>query len=733
MTKYFPILWIALLSLISIQLQQPLAVKPADSAGFSAISAMGHISIMASEIHMSGTKENKKVKNYILSEFAKLDIPTEEFIGHTKHSWGTGYVRLGRTENIIATIKGKSSDKAVMVVGHYDSVISSPGAADDVHSVACILEVAKLLKDAEHENDIIFLITDGEEQGLLGAKAFTETRDVSNIGLVLNYEARGNSGASISFEWSDGNAWLVNQLRKVAHRPIANSMSFEIYKNLPNDTDFTFFKEAGLSGINHAFIDGFSYYHNPADTPENINQNSVQHTGENMYLLTKHFANTDISKTKTHNATFFNFFGFLIIYPSSWDIFLLIGLLGFVGYVLFLSFRHKNVSVKTFFISFALIIFSVLICLLVVYGLSKLLFMLYPQYNVFYAGQFYNHKWYIWVCIGITLIVNALILKGTYLKKHTESVKVAILLFLSLLTIVFFIYISTATYFLLYPTLTLAALVYLKIKVPSNSKGKFITYALSIIPFGIWLPSIILFFLAFSIVGLPLPTILICFIVFGSIILFDKLWTQTRIIEYVGALTIILGLFVAHLYSNPTEEKPLPSSLFYNYNVTTGEAKWATEDKQINIGNESFLKGATLSQIMLPQPRTYWNTKTSVEPHVSFPKIVIDTTQSNTVKVISDKEIYLTRLYLENTANVGALYINEQEVYTERNSDQSITVDAYAMITDSLKIRIVKKDESIQQNIKINSNFRSLPIADDLPVNVLRVDGFTDIIQEITF
>jgi Zn-dependent M28 family amino/carboxypeptidase len=54
-------------------------------------------------------------------------------------------------------------------MGHYDSVLNSPGASDDVHAVANMLEVARLLKEEELENDVIFLITDGEELGLFTA------------------------------------------------------------------------------------------------------------------------------------------------------------------------------------------------------------------------------------------------------------------------------------------------------------------------------------------------------------------------------------------------------------------------------------------------------------------------------------------------------------------------------------------------------------------------------------
>ena len=349
MTKYLPLLWILFLGFITIKLTDPISVRPAEDDGFSAINAMDHINVMAQEKHHMGTQENRNVKDYILTEFDKLGITTEIFVGHAKHNWGSGYIRIGRTENILATIRGKSSDKAVMVVGHYDSVLGSPGAADDVHSVACIIEIAKILSREEHDNDIIFLITDGEERGLLGAKAYTEQREVSHIGVLLNYEARGNSGASISFEWSEGNAWLVSQLKKAATKPVANSMSFEIYKNLPNDTEFTFFKEAGINGINHAFIDGFSYYHNPADTPENINQESVQHTGTNMLALTRHFANTDLSNTKSHNASFFNFLGFLIVYPSSLDLVILIAALAFIAFLLFRSVSYTHLTLPTIY------------------------------------------------------------------------------------------------------------------------------------------------------------------------------------------------------------------------------------------------------------------------------------------------------------------------------------------------------------------------------------------------
>ncbi len=731
MTKYLPIIWILILSVITIKQTGPITVQPTDTDGFSAVNAMTHLNVMASEIHHMGTKENRKVKNYILKEFEKLDIPTELFIGYAKQHWGSGYTRIGRTENIIATIKGKSQGKAVMVVGHYDSVLSSPGAADDIHSVACILEIAKLLKKEEHENDIIFFITDGEEAGLFGAKAFTEQEDVSHIGVLLNYEARGNSGASMSFEWSEGNSWLVRQLKKVATRPVANSMSFEIYKNLPNDTDFTYFKKAGLNGINHAFIDGFSYYHNPADTPENINQKSVQHTGTNMLALTKHFANTDLSETKTHNATFFNFLGFLVVYPSAWDLGILVLALAFIAFLLFRSFRKDIINIKSFGLSFLMILVSVIASALLSIGLSKVLFALYPQYEIFYAGQFYNHKWYLLTCIGISILISSLCLKKTVLSSNPSSFKAAALLFLGSLSIAFYIFIPTATYFILYPMIALSIYFLVTTRSDWAADDVIIAYATSLVPLAMWIPMITLFFLAFSLVGLPMPTIHVSIIALTTMVLFDKLWTSSSVMNYIGGAIVLGSLLGGHFTSSPTEREPLPSSLFYNYDVATGQAKWASEDKHINIGNESFLEGATYSQMMMPDTKTFWNVDTNVPLHVSVPEIIRDTLNSGIVHIIAQGEVYNTRFKVHNPSNVKSLYINDEEIFVDRETDRSITIEAFAMLADTLSLRIIKIDDAKKQTIGINSNFRSLPVEDKLPVNALRTDGYTGIVQEI--
>lgn len=731
MKSIYQVLWIVFIGCIAIFLESPTSVKtPADGA-FSAIDAKKHIDIMANDVHFMGTESNRKVRDYILATFAQMNIPTEIFIGNTSNSWGSGYMRIGKTENIIATIKGQSSEKAVMVAGHYDSVLNSPAAADDIHAVANILETARLLKDSKPQNDIIFLITDGEEMGLLGAKAYAEIKDVSNIGVFLNYESRGNSGPNISFEWSDGNGWLVRQLRKVAKRPVANSMSYEIYNRLPNDTDFTYFKEAGVSGINNAFIDGFSYYHNPVDNPDNINMNSVQHAGENMYLLTNHFANIDLSTTVTKNASFFNFLGALIIYPSSWDILFIIITLLIIGFVLYKTFQAKLISMTSFFLGLLSNLAILISSAGITYGLSKLLFSIYPQYGLFYTGQYYNHKCYLLAGVGITLLSSWLIIKIYNKKYDLTGMQASSLFIMALGTIGMYIALPTASYLLIFPSIILALIFWYHNSYPSESEAPIHNTLVglgSIVPLAMWIPVTSTFFLAFSLGGLPGPVIIMCLIAMAMTICAKSIWTNSKLLAYVGIGIFLISMAVGHMTSAPTGEKPIPSSAYFLHNVDSGISHIATNDDRTNIGNEVLLEGAKQLEIEIPNTIKRLAATSNTKLHIPIPSIVKDTTTKNTILINSKTEAYFTRIVFETTNNIASATIDNQEILTNGNSDKPLIIDLFGFTSNTLQLKVVKKDSTISQEIGIASRFESLP-QESIPAEARRVDGYTSIVQ----
>ncbi len=112
---------------------------------------------------------------------------------------------------------------------------------------------------------------------------------------MVNLEARGTGGESIMFETSDENAWLVDAYAHAVRRPAALSVTYEAYKRLPNDTDLTVFKRAGLAGMNFAFIDEVSHYHTPLDDLAHLDLGSLQHQGENALAVARTLAGADLA------------------------------------------------------------------------------------------------------------------------------------------------------------------------------------------------------------------------------------------------------------------------------------------------------------------------------------------------------------------------------------------------------------------------------------------------------
>ncbi|MCG3472303.1 M28 family metallopeptidase [Xenorhabdus bovienii] len=159
-------------------------------------------------------------------------------------------------------------------MAHYDSVGTAPGASDDGMAVASLLQLMReTISRHDAKNNIIFLLTDGEELDLLGAKYFVSQLSPAErnaIGLVVNFEARGNHGVPLLFETSQQNYRLMNTLNKGVKNIIAFSFTPLIYQMLQNDTDFTAFQSYNVIGLNFAVVEGFEHYHHMSDTVENL-------------------------------------------------------------------------------------------------------------------------------------------------------------------------------------------------------------------------------------------------------------------------------------------------------------------------------------------------------------------------------------------------------------------------------------------------------------------------------
>ena len=202
-----------------------------------------------------------------------------------------------RVSNVLARLPGQEPGKSVLLMAHYDSVPAGPGAGDDGAGVAAALEVARILKAGPPpRHGVMLLISDGEEMGLLGARAFAEQSPaLAEVGAVVNLEARGSGGPSLMFETSGPDAWLVSRWAGGASKPFTSSLFSTIYRYMPNDTDLTIFRRRNVPGMNFAFIDGPAHYHTALDNLQNLSSASLQHHGDNALAAVRGLAESNLA------------------------------------------------------------------------------------------------------------------------------------------------------------------------------------------------------------------------------------------------------------------------------------------------------------------------------------------------------------------------------------------------------------------------------------------------------
>lgn len=279
---------------------------------------LAHLTQISSQRHPVGSQAHDTVRDYIIAQLAALGldvetqtVPVEELTGDAQ--WASG----ANISNIVTRIRGREQGKTLLVTSHYDSVPDSYGAGDAGASVASMLTLLSGLMQNEFRNDIIFLFSDGEEPCLCGARAFATGHPwAAEVGLVLNFEARGTAGPSLMFETSAGNGALVREFAAAAQRPVTSSLYYEIYRVLPNNTDLTVYKVAEIPGLNFAFIDGFRNYHTQNDNMENLDRNTLFHHYTNMNTMVRQFGNADLDAMESADVVFFDVLSwFVVSYP----------------------------------------------------------------------------------------------------------------------------------------------------------------------------------------------------------------------------------------------------------------------------------------------------------------------------------------------------------------------------------------------------------------------------------
>lgn len=563
-----------------LQLQTPKVVPTTGAAAdFSADRAFAHLEKFAVKPHPLGSIEHDRVRDYLIDALEQLGVAPE--IQKTTSLFTRSWIGGAQVENIVAKIEGADSTKAVMLVAHYDSVPGSAGVSDDGAGVAAILETVRALKEVPRlRNDVIILISDGEENGLHGAKAFVDEHPwVEEVGLVLNFEARGNEGPVLMFETSDNNGWLIKEFAQAASKPLAHSFVYNIYKLMPNDTDLTVFKDAGLHGLNFAFGQGLDHYHTTSDNLDNLSKGSLQHHGEYMLSLTRHLGNYDFNQIGEGDQLFFNIIGStMITYSES----LVLPIMVFVLILFILTFIHgyrqKQLSILGTLAGFFVMVGALVGAFGIGLGLWMLLTKVFPQQAWLMATN---------LGFGTTLFISFSILVFSLLafisriankKMKVGSLFMGAMFVWLILVVLTSLVLKAGSYVFVWPLFfALIGANILFRKKEYTWKAHIITTCFAIPAFLILGPAI---YMIQMLVGMELGSILMVLVaLLGSLLIpvFSTLkiksnWVIPTSLFALGLLVLVVNSIIVS--NAPSAKHPTASDITYFQNADTKESYW---------------------------------------------------------------------------------------------------------------------------------------------------------------
>ena len=235
-------------------------------------------------------------------------------------------VSCARVRNVIAVL-GPPRGKAVLLNAHYDSTPVGPGAGDDGIGVATLLEVGSIMSKQALKRPVILLFNEGEELGLVGARAFLADPLSRNVGSLVNLEARGVSGPANMFETSVPNGAAIDVFGRAAAHPVANSLSTDVYRLMPNYTDVNSFADRHWLTLNIAPIGNETRYHSAGDSLAALDHRTLQHMGDQTLALAERLTN-EPPTAASGNRIFMDVSGRgLISLPLALGVLLLVALL----------------------------------------------------------------------------------------------------------------------------------------------------------------------------------------------------------------------------------------------------------------------------------------------------------------------------------------------------------------------------------------------------------------------
>jgi hypothetical protein len=305
------------------------------AGGFSAARAQVHVRALAALPRPVGSRANGQARDYLLAQLRAIGLEPEvqTEIVRTASSDLTANVRVTMAEvhNVVVkkpgVVSGHAARPAVLAAAHYDSGNATLGAADGAASSAALLETLRLLQaGAPLDNDVLAVFTDGDAGQALGTRGFVQSHPWARRARVaLRFDNPGNRGALqlIGADHADG--FSLGAWAKLAPGPQGSSFMGELYARLRQHEAASLLAGPGAQwpvSVLHFATTAGPLGGGAWDIPERLDQASLQHEGDTMLALLRHFGNAELpdelARPGARGQVFFSLPGLGILHYDYW-------------------------------------------------------------------------------------------------------------------------------------------------------------------------------------------------------------------------------------------------------------------------------------------------------------------------------------------------------------------------------------------------------------------------------
>lgn len=605
---------------------------------FSAGRAREHLARIAARPHPVGSQAHREVREYLVDTVRGLGVAPEVQATAAIHpDMEENSIPGATVHNVLAHVKGQDSRGVIAIVAHYDSVPTSPGASDDGAGVAAMLETLRALRTGPPlRNDVLFLFTDAEETGLVGARAFAFHHPLAEqVSVVLNFEARGSHGPSLMFQPGPGNRWLIQHLARSGAPAQASSLFNEVYQRLRNDTDFSVFLQRGKTGLNFGFLDGFMRYHARTDDLDHFGLDSLQHHGEVMLALARHLGDDALEPAPPEDAVYFNVGPFLVHHPATWAPPIALLALLAVAAALVMGLRRGRLRASGLAWGAGALLAAAVAGAAVVQAAWWLVLRVDGGLGVLPQGDAYHGDFFIAGLLALTLSavvgVQALFLR----RARAEELVAGALAVWAVLGGVSAFVAPGLSYLFAVPALfgALALLGRLRGSPEQPSARGRLLLAVSAIPaLLLWVPQVLNLHVALTLALAPVATLAVA-------PWLAMLWPQvfapmarpgrTVALPVLALACVLLGVGVVRERFDASD--PRPSSVAYAVDANRGEAYWLSSDFEVDAWASRFVSAdAPARRLDSYLPRFWRDVRVAPAPHRPLPAPNVRVTKDET-------------------------------------------------------------------------------------------------------